>query len=83
MAGVGPQRLRKELTELTKKPVENIQAVPKESNIFEWHYVLQGAKGSDYEGGHYHGVLQFPKEYPLKPPSIQMYTPNGRFKVGL
>lgn len=74
-------RLRKELKQLITHPVENIRANPKESNILEWHYVVIGAKGSDYEDGYYHGILSFPKEYPYKPPSIQMYTPNGRFKV--
>ena len=74
-------RLRKELRELKKNPVLNIQALPKENNILEWHYVIEGAKGSPFEGGWYHGVVLFPKEYPYKPPSITMITPNGRFKV--
>lgn len=26
------------------------------------------------------GVLLFPKDYPYKPPSVLMYTPNGRFQ---
>jgi len=34
-----------------------------------------------YEGGYYHGILKFPKEYPFKPPSILMCTKNGRFKT--
>ena len=35
--------------------------------------------------GYYHGVLKFPTEYPYKPPSIIMFTTNGRFvcKKGL
>lgn len=73
-------RLRKEYKELLKKPLENIRAIPKESNILEWHYVIEGPKGSLYEGGWYHGIVLFTNEYPYKPPSIQMYTPNGRFK---
>ncbi|GBG24125.1 Ubiquitin-conjugating enzyme E2 J2 [Hondaea fermentalgiana] len=36
-----------------------------------------------YEGGFYHGVLRFPKEYPYKPPSILMFTKNGRFKTNV
>jgi len=74
-------RLLKELRELQKKPVEGIRALPLESNILEWHYVLEGAKGTSYEGGWYHGVVTFPSEYPMKPPSITMITPNGRFKT--
>lgn len=66
---------------MQKKPVENIRAAPKETNILEWHYVIEGPKGSPYEGGFYHGTVVFPSEYPYKPPSIQMLTPNGRFKV--
>ncbi|PRD23441.1 UNVERIFIED_CONTAM: Ubiquitin-conjugating enzyme E2 J2 [Trichonephila clavipes] len=31
-------------------------------------------------GGVYHGKLIFPGEFPFKPPSIYMITPNGRFK---
>ncbi len=38
-------------------------------------------KGTVYQGGYYHGVVTFPKEYPYKPPSINMLTPNGRFKT--
>lgn len=74
-------RLRKEYLQLSKTPLEHILAVPRESNLLEWHYVIEGAKGSCYEGGHYHGVVTFPSSYPFKPPSIQMLTPNGRFKT--
>lgn len=81
MSSLSLVRLRKEFKEIQKKPVENIRAAPKETNILEWHYVIQGPKKSCYEGGWYHGTLTFPSEYPYKPPSIQMITPNGRFKV--
>ena len=74
-------RLRKEYKDLQKKPLANLRAAPKETNILEWHYVLEGEKGSPYEGGFYHGTVTFPSDYPYKPPSIQMLTPNGRFKV--
>lgn len=73
------RRLKKEYTSIQKSPVENIQAVPLESNILHWHYVIKGVKATPYEGGYYHGMLRFPPEYPLKPPSVLMYTPNGRF----
>jgi ubiquitin-conjugating enzyme E2 J2 len=47
----------------------------------EWHFVLEGAKGTDFEGGIYHGKLVFPPNYPFKPPSISIFTPNGRFAI--
>ena len=39
-------RLRKEYKELQLHPVEHIRASPKESNILEWHYVIEGAKST-------------------------------------
>lgn len=80
MTSVCLSRLRKEYADLKKRPLENIRAAPKETNLLEWHYVIEGPKGSPYEGGFYHGMVVFPREYPHKPPSLQMFTPNGRFK---
>ena len=56
-------------------------AEPLPSNILEWHYVVRGPEDSLYKGGLYHGKLVFPSEFPFKPPSILMTTPNGRFKT--
>jgi ubiquitin-conjugating enzyme E2 J2 len=75
------KRLRKEYLRLLKEPVPLVQAVPLESNILEWHYCVEGAPDTSYQGGRYHGKIVFPPEYPYKPPSIYMITPNGRFKV--
>lgn len=76
------RRLQRELQALMKNPMKNprVYAVPNESNILEWHYCLEGSNETPYEGGHYHGKIIFPKEYPLKPPSVMMLTPSGRFK---
>lgn len=74
-------RLKKEYAKMIKSPTDGIVARPLPNNILEWHYVIQGPKGSPYEGGFYHGKLTFPPEYPLKPPSIQMITPSGRFET--
>ena len=32
-----------------------ILARPLESNVLEWHYVIEGSTGTPYEGGFYHG----------------------------
>jgi ubiquitin-conjugating enzyme E2 J2 len=56
-------------------------ARPHDTNILEWHYVLFGTPGSDYDGGCYHGKVVFPPQYPFKPPAITMCTPSGRFAV--
>ena len=80
-SSLAAKRLRREATSLVKSPVPNIEAVPLEENILEWHYVIEGAPDTDYCGGCYHGILRFPPEYPLKPPSVLMLTASGRFKT--
>ncbi|KAK4880549.1 hypothetical protein RN001_008695 [Aquatica leii] len=74
-------RLKQDYLRLKKDPVPYITAEPLPSNILEWHYVVTGPESTPYEGGCYHGKLVFPKEFPFKPPSIYMITPNGRFKT--
>ncbi|KAG1689349.1 hypothetical protein DVH05_000914 [Phytophthora capsici] len=80
-SAMATKRLRKEYLALQRSPVENIRAAPLEKNILEWHYVITGTEGTPYEGGFYHGKLKFPPEYPMKPPSVIMCTPNGRFEI--
>eukprot|EP01112_Ceratiomyxa_fruticulosa_P010278 TRINITY_DN2709_c0_g3_i1.p1 TRINITY_DN2709_c0_g3~~TRINITY_DN2709_c0_g3_i1.p1 ORF type:complete len:263 (-),score=52.61 TRINITY_DN2709_c0_g3_i1:76-864(-) len=74
-------RLQRELVAILKDPIENIIAKPSPKNILEWHYVIFGPKDSLYAGGVYHGIVRFSVDYPLKPPSILMITPNGRFQT--
>ncbi|KAI8913442.1 ubiquitin-conjugating enzyme/RWD-like protein [Gorgonomyces haynaldii] len=76
------KRLTKEYVKIKESPPEYIIAKPRESNILEWHYVITGPPDCPYAGGEYHGMILFPKEYPFKPPGIQMLTPNGRFQPG-
>uniref|UniRef100_A0A5F9DVX4 UBC core domain-containing protein n=1 Tax=Oryctolagus cuniculus TaxID=9986 RepID=A0A5F9DVX4_RABIT len=74
------QRLKQDYLRIKKDPVPYICAEPLPSNILEWHYVVRGPEMTPYEGGYYRGKLIFPREFPFKPPSIYMITPNGRFK---
>lgn len=74
-------RLKQDYLRLKKDPVPYVVAEPLPSNILEWHYAVKGPESTPYEGGLYHGKLIFPREFPFKPPSIYMTTPNGRFKT--
>jgi ubiquitin-conjugating enzyme E2 J2 len=76
------RRLTKELRALQKDPIRSpkITVAPNEANILEMHYVIEGSPKTPYDGGIYHGKVIFPKEYPLKPPSVMMVTPSGRFQ---
>ncbi|CAG9790842.1 unnamed protein product [Diatraea saccharalis] len=74
-------RLKQDYLRLKNDPVPYVTAEPVPSNILEWHYVVKGPEKSPYEGGYYHGKMVFPREFPFKPPSIYMITPNGRFRT--
>ncbi|PVD29281.1 hypothetical protein C0Q70_11878 [Pomacea canaliculata] len=74
------KRLMKEAHEL-KDPTELYYAQPLEDNLFEWHFTLRGPEDSDFDGGIYHGRIVLPPDYPMKPPSIILLTPNGRFET--
>lgn len=74
-------RLKQDYIRLKRDPVPYIVAEPLPSNLLEWHYVVKGPEDSSYKAGLYHGKLVFPSEFPFKPPSIYMTTPNGRFKT--
>lgn len=76
----GVKRLMREAIELAEA-TEEYCAKPLEDNLFEWHFTVQGPKGTDFEGGVYHGRILLPKEYPMQPPHIILLTPNGRFEV--
>lgn len=51
-------------------------------NLLEWHFTFTGIQGTAYEDGFYHGSIRLDPSYPLKPPSIYMLTPSGRWDVG-
>lgn len=74
-------RLKQDYLRLKNDPVPYVIAEPNPSNILEWYYVVSGPDDSPYAGGYYLGRLVFPRDFPFKPPSIYMMTPNGRFKT--
>ncbi|CAB3404535.1 unnamed protein product [Caenorhabditis bovis] len=81
MSVTATMRLKKDYQKLLKEPLPFMKAAPLESNILEWRYIIFGAPNTPYEGGIYHGKLIFPTDFPFKPPSIIMITPNGRFQT--
>ena len=73
-------REAREIAEAT--PTPDFDAKPLDGNLFEWHFSIRGPAGTAFDGGVYHGKIMLPAEYPFKPPSITLLTPNGRFEVG-
>ncbi|CAG8827945.1 7051_t:CDS:2, partial [Gigaspora margarita] len=75
------KRLLQEARELQQDICCDYTAQPLEDNLFEWHFVIRGPDGTEFEGGRYHGRILLPSEYPFKPPNLMLLTPNGRFEL--
>lgn len=73
--------LRRQLTELTKRPVEGFSAgLVDDNNLYEWEVIIIGPADTLYEGGIFKARLTFPEDFPLNPPKMrfitQMWHPN-------
>ncbi|XP_030456202.2 ubiquitin-conjugating enzyme E2 32 [Syzygium oleosum] len=75
------KRILQEIKEMQSNPSDDFTSLPLEENIFEWQFAIRGPRDSEFEGGIYHGRIQLPAEYPFKPPSFMLLTPNGRFET--
>ncbi|KAL8486136.1 hypothetical protein ACS0TY_022541 [Phlomoides rotata] len=75
------KRILQEFKEMQSIPSDDFMSLPLEENIFEWQFAIRGPRDSEFEGGIYHGRIQLPAEYPFKPPSFMLLTPNGRFET--
>ncbi|CAB4289188.1 unnamed protein product [Prunus armeniaca] len=77
------KRIREEYREIESNPSDDFMCgqLEREEFQFQWQFAVRGAKGTEFEGGIYHGRVLFPGEYPSKPPSIIPLTENGRFKT--
>ncbi|EWC74387.1 hypothetical protein C923_04935 [Plasmodium falciparum UGT5.1] len=67
-------RLQKELKDIEKENVDEIDAHMKDTNIFEWVGFIKGPSGTPYEGGHFILDITIPNDYPYNPPKIKFNT---------
>ncbi|EOA31085.1 hypothetical protein CARUB_v10014236mg [Capsella rubella] len=75
------KRILQEVKEMQANPSDDFMSLPLEENIFEWQFAIRGPGDTEFEGGIYHGRIQLPADYPFKPPSFMLLTPNGRFET--
>ncbi len=69
------KRILNELNEMKNDPPSNCNAGPKDDNIYLWEGTIIGPSNSPYAGGMFNVNIEFPQNYPFKPPKIKFNTP--------
>ncbi|EOA38866.1 hypothetical protein CARUB_v10011231mg [Capsella rubella] len=68
------QRIEKEFKELNSSK-SDYSVGRDESNIFKWNTFIQGPVDTPYAGGVFPIDIEFPNDYPFKPPKFTFKTP--------
>ena len=75
------KRINREYQDLIKHPIQNCSASPvNENDLTKWNAVIIGPEDTPYEGGIFNIGIEFPQDYPFKPPKMtfktKIYHPN-------
>lgn len=83
MSGIAIGRLREERKDWRRNHPVGFWAKPDTEpdgsmNMFKWTAGIPGKKDTDWEGGVYKVAMEFPEDYPARPPKCAYYLLNAR-----
>lgn len=91
MSSPAAKRLLADFKTISQAPPENILASPYEDDLFKWAAIIIGPADTCWEGTIIRIEMQFPSDYPLRPPEVRILTklfhpnifPDGRICLDL